>query len=37
MGYLRTLAKKCREMGKEESANPDAPAVPIGDAGTLTG
>jgi IS5 family transposase len=27
MGYLRTMAKKCRGMGKEESKNPDAPAV----------
>jgi IS5 family transposase len=33
MGYLRTLAKKCRGMGKEESENPDAPAVADGDGG----
>jgi IS5 family transposase len=33
MGYLRTMATKCRGMGKEESENPDAPAVADGDGG----
>lgn len=33
MGYLRTLAKKCRRRGKEEAENPDAPAVADGNGG----
>jgi IS5 family transposase len=33
MGYLRRLAKKCRDIAKDHVDEPDAPAVADGDGG----